>query len=61
MLEYTDQGPVSLVLNLRHDDPDREYEYTDAASPVFSAASEGGWQTVSVAGDFKTVFAEPGQ
>jgi phosphoserine phosphatase len=61
MLEYTDQGPVSLVLNLRHDDPDREYEYTDAASPVFSAASERGWQTVSVAGDFKTVFAEPGQ
>ena len=66
MLQYTDSGTgTRLSLILRHDDPDREWQY-DRESPVgrldeaLDVAEERGWVVVSMRDDFRSVFAFDG-
>lgn len=39
-----------------HDDPDREYDYTD--EKALDAARDRGWTVASMRHDFATVFAD---
>ena len=59
MLEFTDDhSRDALVLLVHHDDPQREYEYSDESTRVRELAEERGWQTVSISRDYKTLFPE---
>jgi phosphoglycolate phosphatase-like HAD superfamily hydrolase len=57
MLDFTqhDARP-SLRLLLLHDDPDREFGYTEGAERALERAHERGWTVVSVRNDWSTVF-----
>jgi phosphoserine phosphatase len=58
MLRFTSDNPKpSLVLLVQHDDPEREYAYSDGAEKVRQVATERGWQAVSIRDDFDVVFA----
>ncbi|OLP01539.1 acid phosphatase [Mycolicibacterium porcinum] len=57
MLEYTDSGPgPSLSMLVRHDDSDREFDYTAGAEKVLGLATERGWAVASMRDDWTTVF-----
>jgi phosphoserine phosphatase len=59
MLRYAG-GPSRSPLRLlvRHDDPEREFEYTEGAETSLERAGAEGWTVVSVKRDWATVFAE---
>lgn len=57
MLRYATDGNLpSLAVLLRHDDAEREYEYSAGAEKVRAAARQLGWVDVSMRRDFATVF-----
>jgi phosphoglycolate phosphatase-like HAD superfamily hydrolase len=60
MLEFThrEDRPV-LRLLVRHDDPQREFDYTSGAEQVLEQAEERGWTVVSIKDDWSTVFGTP--
>ena len=54
------QGP-SLALVIHHDDADREFAYERGSEKLLAAATDNGWQRVSMKQDFLRVFApDPG-
>lgn len=57
MLEYTsaNSGP-SLGILIRHDDADREFDYTAGAEKVLDLASARHWTVASMRDDWTTVF-----
>jgi hypothetical protein len=58
MLRFTSDNPKpSLVLLVQHDDPEREYAYSDGAEKVRQVATERGWQAISIRDDFNVVFS----
>lgn len=57
MLEYTDCGPgPSLSLLVRHDDGDREFDYTAGAEKALDLATTRNWAVASMRDDWTTVF-----
>lgn len=57
MLEYTVGGTgPSLGLLVRHDDAEREFDYTAGAEKVLGLAADRGWSVVSMRDDWTTVF-----
>jgi phosphoglycolate phosphatase-like HAD superfamily hydrolase len=57
MLEYTSAGPgPSLSMLVRHDDADREFDYTAGAEKVLGLAADRGWAVASMRDDWTTVF-----
>ena len=42
----------------RHDDADREFDYTAGAEDVLAEARDSDWTVVSIKDDWSTVFAE---
>ena len=60
MLTYagTTTSP-SLRLLLLHDDPEREFGYTDGAEDALHVAAQQGWTVVSMKNDWREVFPEP--
>jgi phosphoserine phosphatase len=59
MLSFATGGPVpGLALLVRHDDPEREFDYTDGADAALERAAARGWTVVSVRDDWATVFAD---
>jgi phosphoglycolate phosphatase-like HAD superfamily hydrolase len=57
MLEWTAAGG-GLALLLRHDDAEREFDYTAGADAALERAAADGWTVVSVKDDWATVFAD---
>jgi len=58
MLDYCAKGEgASLCLLVNHDDAEREYAYTGGAEESLRRASAGGWTVVSMAADWRAVFA----
>ncbi len=57
MLDFT-QHPdkPSLRLLVRHDDADREFDYTSGAEQALERAAVAGWTVASVKDDWATVF-----
>jgi hypothetical protein len=51
-------GPSRPGLRLlgRHDDPEREFDYTAGAEQALEWAAARGWTTVSIKRDWATVF-----
>lgn len=49
----------SLQLLVLHDDADREMAYGEVSNDSLEAAKEYGWNVVSMASDWKRVFAKP--
>jgi hypothetical protein len=43
---------------VRHDDSDREFDYTEGAEDALARADAHGWTVVSVRDDWTTVFPE---
>jgi hypothetical protein len=62
MLHYTG-GPSrhGLRLLLLHDDPEREFDYTDGAEKSLKRAGDEGWTVVSIKNDWSAVFADAGR
>ncbi|BBX29729.1 HAD family hydrolase [Mycolicibacterium alvei] len=57
MLEYATGGAgPSLGLLVRHDDADREFDYTAGADHALRLASDRGWTVASMRDDWTTVF-----
>ncbi|WP_407695093.1 HAD family hydrolase [Mycolicibacter icosiumassiliensis] len=57
MLQYTCASPhPSMGLLVRHDDADREFDYTDGADQALAAAATAGWTVTSMRDDWTTVF-----
>ena len=58
MLDFTqrDDKP-SMRLLILHDDPEREFAYTDGAEGALERADEEGWTVTSVKHDWKKVFS----
>jgi len=57
MLEYVGGTPgPSLGLLVRHDDADREFDYTAGAEKVLGLAADRGWSVASMRDDWTTVF-----
>jgi len=48
-----------LSLLVRHDDPEREFDYTAGADRALERAGAGGWTVVSIRDDWATVFPDP--
>lgn len=58
MLQYTAGSThPSLCLLVNHDDPDREFGYTDGAEDALKTAQERGWTIISMKRDWNTVFS----
>ena len=57
MLEWTAAGG-GLALLVRHDDAEREFDYTAGADAALERAATEGWTVVSVKDDWATVFAD---
>ena len=57
MLDFS-QHPdkPSLRLLVRHDDAEREFDYTSGAEQALETADSHGWTVVSVKNDWETVF-----
>ncbi|AFM18776.1 hypothetical protein Mycch_4054 [Mycolicibacterium chubuense NBB4] len=59
MLQFTDSGPQpSLSLLVRHDDADREFDYTAGAEKALGLADTSGWTVASMRNDWAQVFCE---
>jgi len=59
MLDWTASGePPGFALLLRHDDAEREFDYTAGAEAALEQAAERGWTVVSVRDDWSRVFAD---
>jgi hypothetical protein len=43
---------------VRHDDAEREFDYTAGADAALAEAAERGWTVVSVRDDWSRVFAD---
>jgi phosphoglycolate phosphatase-like HAD superfamily hydrolase len=57
MLEYAHhEDKPSLRLLIRHDDDEREFDYTTGAEQALTQAAEDGWTVVSIKNDWVTVF-----
>lgn len=57
MLEFTGgRGLPALRLLVRHDDADREFDYTDGAEQALKQAQAHQWTVVSVKHDWRDVF-----
>lgn len=57
MLEYADGGTgPSLGLLVRHDDAEREFDYTAGADTALRLAADRGWAVASMRDDWTTVF-----
>lgn len=54
MLQYTD----GLRLLVRHDDAEREFDYTAGAEKALELATTKGWTVASMRDDWSTVFAD---
>ncbi|MDV3124241.1 haloacid dehalogenase-like hydrolase [Mycobacterium sp. 21AC1] len=54
MLEYTD----GLRMLVRHDDAEREFDYTAGAEKALELAATNGWTVTSMRDDWSTVFAD---
>lgn len=54
MLEFTD----GLRLLVRHDDADREFDYTAGAEKALEQAATDGWTVVSMRNDWAHVFSD---
>ena len=46
----------SLRLLIRHDDPDREFDYVAGAEDALQRAADRDWTVVSMKDDWATVF-----
>jgi len=51
-------GRPAFRLLLRHDDADREFEYTKGAESALELAAEDGWTVVSMKDDWSAIFAD---
>jgi phosphoglycolate phosphatase-like HAD superfamily hydrolase len=59
MLSWAATGePPGLALLVRHDDAEREFDYTAGADAALAEAAERGWTVVSVRNDWSRVFAD---
>ena len=59
MLSWAAAGePPGLALLVRHDDAEREFDYTAGADAALAEAAEQGWTVVSVRDDWSRVFAD---
>ncbi len=59
MLDYAGGASLpALRLLVHHDDPEREFAYTDGAENALERADAEGWTVVSVKDDWATVFAD---
>ncbi|MUL85117.1 MULTISPECIES: HAD family phosphatase [unclassified Mycolicibacterium] len=57
MLEYTSAGPgPSLSMLVRHDDANREFDYTAGAERALGLAADRGWAVASMREDWTAVF-----
>jgi phosphoglycolate phosphatase-like HAD superfamily hydrolase len=57
MLQFTTLGDrPGLRLLVLHDDPDREFGYTEGADQILDRAKTGGWTVVSMKDDWTVVF-----
>ena len=57
MLDFTQHlDKPSLRLLVRHDDAEREFDYTSGAEQALERADAAGWTVVSVKNDWVTVF-----
>jgi phosphoserine phosphatase len=57
MLEFTSHPDrATLKLLIRHDDSQREFDYTAGAETALKRAAADGWTVVSVRDDWTTVF-----
>lgn len=54
MLQYTD----GLRMLVRHDDAEREFDYTAGAEKALELATTNGWTVASMRDDWSTVFAD---
>ncbi len=57
MLRYAAERPGGLAVVLEHDDVLREFAYTEGSEELRSIAAERGWLQVSMARDFRRIFA----
>ena len=58
MLRYCQSNHrPNFQLLIDHDDAEREYAYAEASNASFNAAQKNGWTVVSMARDWKKVFA----
>ncbi len=59
MLRFTGgKGRPALRLLVRHDDAEREFDYTAGAEQALEAARAQDWTVVSIENDWATVFAD---
>jgi phosphoglycolate phosphatase-like HAD superfamily hydrolase len=59
MLSFATEGRrPGLALLVRHDDAEREFDYTAGADAALEQAAARGWTVVSVRDDWATVFAD---
>jgi len=59
MLQYTGTPDApALRLLIRHDDGDREFDYTEGAEQALDLATEEGWTVASIKNDWVTVFRD---
>ena len=57
MLEFTwHEDKPSLRPLLRHDDGQREFDYTSGAEQALDRARQDGWTIVSMKNDWATIF-----
>jgi phosphoglycolate phosphatase-like HAD superfamily hydrolase len=57
MLEYTSAGAgPSLSMLVRHDDAEREFEYTAGAERALALAADRGWPVASMRDDWARIF-----
>ncbi len=57
MLQFTQAGPgPTLCMLVRHDDGDREFDYTAGAEKALELAGSDGWSIASIRHDWATVF-----
>jgi hypothetical protein len=57
MLEFTQhRDKPFLPLLLRHDDAEREFEYTSGAEQALDRATAQGWTVISIKTDWSTVY-----
>ncbi|MET0144752.1 MAG: hypothetical protein ABW328_08220 [Ilumatobacteraceae bacterium] len=47
-----------LRILVRHDDPDREFEYDDGAEDALTRAAEHGWTVVSMRHDWTRIHPD---